>query len=839
MTAAAWRAGFAAASGAPLMQNWARQALALAGIALGVALGTAVHLINASTLAEFEHAVYALAGEADVVVRGPRAGFSEDLYPRIARLPEVEAADPAIETDAPLAERRDTLKIVGLDPFRALELQPALIGEPVERNGDFFGARSVLLSRSAATALGVKPGATIGVRTGSAVVPLTVVGLLPENGYRPWLGIMDIASAQWTFGRLGTINRIDLRLRPGVDIHDFRERLQRMLPAGLQASTPALEADRGASLTRAYRVNLDMLALIALMTGGFLVFATQYLALTRRRAQLALLRALGVTRGSLVAMLLAEGALIGALGSALGVALGIALAELGVARFGGDLGAGYFGTLAPQLVLAPAPLALFFALGVVAALLGALAPARDAALRPPALALKAGDELADPRSHRVAPGLALLAAGSSLAFAPPVAGLPVLGYAAITLLLLGTVLVTPRVVALVLQQLPRARSVPWSLAAAQLAGTPRLAAVSIASIVVSFSLMIAMLIMVTSFRDSLGAWLSRMLPADLYARAAPGGETGYFSPIEQQLIVTTPGIARAEFVRSQNLLIAPDRPPLVLLARAIDEEDAGRRLPLVSPAVARGPGAPPPVWVSEIAADLYHWRAGDEIELSIGPQPRTFTIAGIWRDYARQSGAIAIERGRYAALTGDSRANDAAVWLAPGASIESVAGALRDRLAGAEGVEITASGELRAASLRIFDRTFAVTYALEAAAVLIGLLGVSVSFSHQALARRREFGVLRHVGMTRREVAAMLALEGALAAAIGAAVGLALGWAESLILVHVVNRQSFHWSMDLSTPWAALAAVTATLIAAAAVTAAVSGSAATSGDAINAVREDW
>jgi putative ABC transport system permease protein len=207
-----------------------------------------------------------------------------------------------------------------------------------------------------------------------------------------------------------------------------------------------------------------------------------------------------------------------------------------------------------------------------------------------------------------------------------------------------------------------------------------------------------------------------------------------------------------------------------------------------------------PLWVSEVAADLYGIAHGALIELPIAERPTRFTVAGVWRDYARQQGAITIELERYVELTGDRTATNGALWLAAARSADGRGGAA-PRYSGGDRLEVAMPGEIRTLSLRAFDRTFAVTYALELAAVGIGLVGLSSSFGALALARRREFGVLRHIGMTRRQIGEMLATEGFVVSAIGLAVGLVLGFAISLILIHVVNRQSFHWGMDLSLPW--------------------------------------
>jgi putative ABC transport system permease protein len=840
MGTAALRTAFHALSGAALRDHPGRFALAVLGIALGVALGVAVHLVNTSALNEFSLAVHHLSGEADLVVRGPRGGFDESVYAQLARLPQVQAASPALEMETQLAGRRETLKILGVDPFRSAQVQPELLAGAQDRIVELFDADALLLSPAAADWLGLKTGDALRVHVGTSGIELKIIGLLAPGAYRQRLALMDIASAQWRLQRLGRLDRIDLRLRPGVDIETFRRELTALLPANIQVATPHAEAERNASLSRAYRLNLDMLALVALFTGGFLVFSTQVLAVLRRRTQLALLRVLGLTRAALVGLLVGEGVLIGILGSTLGVALGCGLADYALARFGADLGAGYFRTVSPVLHVAPAALTGYWMLGVGFAMLGAAAPAIDAGQRAPALALRAGDEEESLKKRRSTwTGVTLSASGLALALAPPVGGLPVLGYAAIALILLGGILVLPRLVAILFDRLPLPRFPPAMLAIAQLQATPRQVALSVAAIVTSFSLMVSMLIMVVSFRQSLDAWLIHMLPADLYVRAARAGETGFFTPDEQARIAATPGVARARFLRSQSLQLEPDRPPLVLLARTVEANAAHPALPLIGSSIVPGPNAPPPVWVSEIAADLLSFRVGDRVRLPIGEQAMLFTIAGVWRDYARQSGAIVIDRDLYIQITGDRLANDAALWLAPDVAPGQVEQALREQLGMGDGIEIAEMLEIRAASLSIFDRTFAVTYALEIVAVLIGLFGVSVSFSAQALARRREFGVLRHLGMSRREIGLMLGCEGTLVAGLGAGCGVALGWLIGVVLIHVINRQSFHWSMDMHTPWLPLAALAMVLIAAASATAVWSGRRAMTDDVIQAVREDW
>ncbi|MGC2519734.1 MAG: ABC transporter permease, partial [Burkholderiales bacterium] len=421
--------------------------------------------------------------------------------------------------------------------------------------------------------------------------------------------------------------------------------------------------------------------------------------------------------------------------------------------------------------------------------------------------------------------------------AGPARGLPLFGYVAIALLLLGAIMLMPRIAMLCFRVFPLPAAVPGRIALAQLRGAPGQAGVSLAAIVASVSLMVSMAIMVASFRESLGEWLERVLPADLYVRTGPGGETAFLSPADQLAIAALPGVRRAEFMRGQRLMLAPEKPPVTLLARAV--EHGGRLPPLIGEPLAPKAGDPPPAWVSEVMADVYGWRPGDTVAIPLGGRNARFTVAGIWRDYARQQGAVLIERDEYLRLTGDANANDAALWLEPGASAESVKRAIAERIAGSANLDVAEPGDIRAVSLRIFDRTFAVTYALEAVAVIIGLFGLSSSFGALVLARRREFGMLRHIGMTRRQIGSMLAAEGALVSALGLAAGLALGWLISLVLIHVVNRQSFHWSMELHLPWGTLAEFTLAMLAFATLTAVASGRQAMQDDVVRAVKEDW
>ncbi len=824
---------------APLWQNKGRMAVAVLAIALGVALGYAVQLINQSALGEFAQALQTLAGDADLTVRGPRAGFDQALYPRIAQLPEVAVASPMIEIEASIRDQEQPLRLVGVDVFRAGQIQPALLSE-VDEFLDSLRADTLFLSPAASEWLDVRIGDAVVVQVGLREVPLRVAGMLRADGSGQRLAAMDIAGAQWLLDRQDRLTRIDIKLRPGADLAAAQARIQALLPSGLYTERPEASVQSTARLTRAYRVNLNVLALVALFTGGLLVFSTQALSVVRRRAQLALLRVLGVTRRGVVALVLAEGALLGMAGAAMGLALGFLLAYLGLRFVGADLGAGYFRGITATPRVEPLALAVFFALGIAVAMLGSLIPALEAARTQPARALKAGDEArAFDRLGSPWPGGVIIVIGGGAAFIPPVNGLPLFGYLAIALLLVGSILLMPRLMTSLLHALPVLRSPAPALAHMQLANAPGPASLSLAAIVAAVSLTVSMAIMVASFRQSLDDWLEHVLPADLYLRAGGAGDTGYLSTGDQHRIAGLTGLRRVEFLRSQQVLLDPSRPRVTLLAREMDPTEPQARVPLVGPHLVPRQGSPPPAWVSEMVADVYGFAPGTVIELPVAGRAVRFTVAGVWRDYARQNGAVLIDRAVYVRLTGDANASDAALWLEPGVAPTDMEARVRAALPGGEGLEFAQPGEIRELSLRIFDRSFAVTYALEAAAVAIGLFGLSSSMASQVLARRREFGMLRHIGMTRLQIGLMLAAEGALTSAVGLIVGCGLGWLIGLILIHVVNRQSFHWSMDLLIPWLPVAAFCTVMLLLATLTAIVSGRQAMGGDAVRAVKEDW
>ncbi|AIY41934.1 AttF component of AttEFGH ABC transport system / AttG component of AttEFGH ABC transport system [Collimonas arenae] len=829
-----------------------RALVAIAAIALGVALGYAVNLINDAAFNEFSAATRSLSGQSDLQVRGVQAWLDEGLYPQLAQWPGVAVASPVLELNVTVPSQQSALKVLGIDVFRASLIAPDLVGVPApERPFDTLADDAIFLSAAAQEWLQVKPGEQLTLRNGTGTVALRVAGGLTGARVGQRLGVMDIGAAQWRFDRsIGKLSRIDLKLLPGVNREAFTEKLRQQLPANVQVSESQDQDSRNNNMSRAYRINLNVLALVALFTGAFLVFSTQALSVIRRRSQFALLRVMGLRRSQLLRQVLLEGALLGCLGALSGLALGYGLAAAALHFLGGDLGGGYFhGVQASINFDWPAAL-VFFALGSGIAVLGSLAPAFEAAKAQPAAALKSGsEESALVRLATPWPALGCLLLGALLTQLPPLFNLPVFGYLAVALLLIGGITLMPRLAALAFSALQRfslgrRTGIVRTLVLARLANVPGQASIALGGVLSSFSLIVAMAIMVSSFRISVDDWMQQLLSADLYVRSAGNGETGAMRPAEQRLLTTMPGVAHTDFLRTSPLALDPARPPVILIARGIDAADPARSLPIIGPllpqaAVTAAVAANElPVWISEAMVDLYHYRLGQHLMLPLGGRSYPAVVAGVWRDYARQTGAIQLRLADYQRLSGDNEVSDAALSVQRGVDPATVIAAMR-KLPFGTALEFSQPGEIRALTLKIFDRSFAITYLLEIVAIVIGLFGVAATFSAQTLARAREFGMLRHVGVTCRQILFMLALEGSLLTALGMAVGFLLGWVISLILVFIVNPQSFHWTMDLHMPWLGLAIVALLLLVFAGATALLAGLRAVSIDVLQAVREDW
>nr|WP_315489089.1 ABC transporter permease [uncultured Rhodoferax sp.] len=855
-----------------------RTAAAIVSVMLGVALAFAVHVINASALDEFAQAVRSVGGQPDLELRartGATAGIDEALLGRMARHPDVALASPVLELSSYALNTQDQqaktpkfgesprlqLRMIGVDAIRVGQLNPDLIPLPSATADrlDIFAPDTVFLNVSARSRI---TGDMVQLQWGLQTKTVRVAGTVRAAG--PPLAVMDIAAAQDLFEKPGRLTRLDLRLRAGVDRTAFVRTVQSApdWPSNAQLVEPGDTLERMSTLSRAYRVNLTVLALVALFTGGFLVFSVLALSVSRRAPQLALLGVLGLTSRQRLHLVLLEALALGLVGSAFGVALGSGLAAMALRLLGGDLGGGYFSGATPALQWSPLAALVFAALGVAAALVGAWWPARWAQGLPAAQTLKGLGTTQSSTSHIGLP-IGLLLAGGLMALMPPVGGVPLAAYVSVGLILVGGIAGLPWLVGVVLDRVaPMVARQALPLLAVERARRVRgSAAVAVSGVVASLSLAVALTVMVASFRTSITEWLDTVLPAELYVRSAGSAstqDTAYFEPAFVQAAARLPGVVRLTTQRNQQFLPDPAQPAVALIARPLGPQmGTTHGLPMVGDSLPL-PAGQIGIYVSEAMVDLHGTRPGtvypalSEHFRALAPDKHnddaTFFVAGVWRDYARQFGTIAMDQADFVRLSGDTRVNDLALWLQPDADVPAIEQSLRqlaDTQAGTPNgeagrlMDFGSAREIRATTLRIFDRSFAVTYWLQAVAIGIGLFGVAASFSAQVLARRKEFGLLVHLGLTRRQVLRVVATEGLAWTTLGAVAGIGLGLAVAVVLVHVVNPQSFHWSMEMTLPTLRLLALAAAVVVAGTLTAWLAGRAAAGRDAVLAVKEDW
>ncbi len=800
------------------IQAWTRWLVALVMVAIGVMLAVAIHTVNHSALASFGQALDTVNGQASAQLVAP-LGEMDD---RQIEDWDLRRAALGIQTVSPvLVVRTDQLTVLGLDIFKAAVVSPSLLPSLSTSSegdtGDFFNAKALFLSRAALDALKVQVGDSISLRHGLDSVSLQVAGEVPGAASQV-IGVMDIGSAQWAFKRLGVVSRLDLRLEDWQSTQGLSDALKAQSEPLQLVATP--DRDRRMSLlSRAYRVNLTVLAMVALLTGGFLVSTAVHLSIVRQRSELALLGVLGASESWLRRFVWAQGGLIGALGGVLGVGMGLLLAAVLMRIVGGDLGGNYFSGAPAAMVIDWGALFVFAMAAVLMGLASAWLPLSQINWRRPMALLRAGQaetlvlSLPTLKWSLLSAALAVV-----LLMLPTLDELPWAAYGAIAALLCAGLLAVPWILSKLWGGLSRVvaplrvpavvRLAVWRLAQAPSAATPL-----IAGTVAAFSLTVAMMVMVSSFRTSVSDWLGLVLPADLYTSSQSMVDQPGFDPAVQNLVAQVPQVQKVETSRQRNLRIANDRPEVVLIAKPVNLQDPMQSVALV------GLSKLPPVddqthrvvFGSEAMADLYGWRVGAEASLPIGSQgPSKVWVGGLYRDYGRQHGSVIMSNTDYEAITGDRSRSSVSVWVENGADTAQVIANIQRQVPELTQLKWISASDVRQLSLKIFDRSFAMTYALEAAALFVALFSVAAGVTGQLLLRRREFGLLAHLGLSQKDSLRLVSLEVGLLLAVAVVWASVLGGLMSQILIHKVNPESFHWTMNThfdAGQWLAISAV--------------------------------
>lgn len=841
-----------------LLRRWrrerARVALTVLGVALGVSVFVAVRLASRSAMASFSDTVDAVSGRANLQVVATADGFDERLYARIRRAPGVVAAAPVVEVNALASLRRpagpsgdggvevgtvagydETLLVLGLDPFAerpfarlaedpdSLDLTQALalLTRP----------RAIAITHTLAARHGVARGDTLTVLASGVPVPLTIEAILGSEGLQQAMGgnvvIADIATVQEVFSRGGRLDRVDLIVAPG-DRDRVRAELSAWLPPDARPERPETRTRQVENLVRAFSLNLLALSFIALFVSTFLIFNAVALAVVRQRRDIGVLRALGLTRGQVVAMFVSEGLLLGASGGVLGAALGALMANLALQQVGRTLTALYLVGQTSRLWLEPATLFAGFGIGVVSALASALAPALEAARTAPGATLREGSRIEARRGRYGRLGLAgvaALAAAAGVAAWTIAARQPVGGFAAAFLVLAGFALLSP-LWTLAAERLatPIARrfGIAATLGARAVRETAARASVVIAAVMVAVGMLVGLTIMVSSFRGTVDTWITQSLRGDLYVEPVGHRASQRATALPPELVAGArrlPGVLAVDTYRASSIVLDGLLASVVGIEFEVQRthgrlqfvggEDAST---VLGRALAGGG-----VIVTESFAHRHRVRAGERVLLPTPSGSAEVRVEGVFYDYSTDAGAVLMDRSLYARLWRDDRTESMALYLNPGASGDSVRAAFV-RLAGpGRLMHVTPNQTLRKRVLSVFDETFRITWVLQTIAVFVSVLGVISTLTTLVMQRRRELAVLRAAGALRGQVRTLVLVESGVLGTAGALLGCLAGFVLAVLLVHVINRQFFGWSIRMTVdPWlfvrvVVLMSVTATL----------------------------
>jgi putative ABC transport system permease protein len=717
------------------------------------------------------------------------------------------------------------LRVLGVDLMRPIPGGAAGTGDApdpwilVNGHGAFVSARL-------AQKYGWKRGATIAAIAGDREVHLQVAAVLPAAmaGVDSSVVFVDVATAQELFGKIGRLDRIDLVVDP-AQLPAVTAAVARVLPPGARAIEPKVRTGEIQRMLRSFQLNLAALSYIALLVGMYLIYNTVAISVVQRRPEVGTLRALGATRRQIFLTFLAEGALFGVAGSLAGLALGSVLAQLSVGAVSRTVDTMYVGSHADHVIFAPLVLLKAFIVGIVAAIAAALVPAREAAATPPAIAMRAqGFERRFPGLARTCAliGTGLLAAGYACTFAPPFDDVPVFGYAAGLLIIFGGSLFAPLAIAVLARVALRAfgqRSAAGELAAANLASSPIRNSVAVASLMIAIAMMVSVAILIGSFRTTVVAWADETLRADLFVKPMGLGDAtadATFSPSVAATIAAIPGVAAVDTFRAIEL---PFRGRITTMGvtnlASLAARNKLRFIGVADPAqLARTLPGTDDVLISEPFATKFHLDRGDRFAIDTPSGLTTFTVAAVYNDYSSDGGVFLLDRGTYRRLYHDDSINSLAIYAAPGADLAALRTAIIRRTAPLK-IDAQTTRELRSLVIAIFNRTFAITYALYIISITIAVLGVVSTLFALVLERRREIGLLRYLGLRARDVRRMVYVEAGFIGLLGGVGGAVVGVLLALLLIFVINRQAFGWLIELHMPYDFLAEAVVLVIVAA------------------------
>jgi len=811
-----------------------RAVVAGLGIALGVAVVVSVQMANAGSLRGFEAAIETLSGKAALEIVGAGPGLEESRLQGLEWLATQGSVSPVLEGEAAFRtgdSGNESLRVLGVDilcdrsfrDYRLLEFASRQ-REPTTREflDLLIDPASVVLTEKFAQRFNLSTGNRIRLTMGDRPQDFVIRGLLrnegPARAMDGNLVLMDIAAAQLALNRLGWIDRIELIPAHGTSLQALRDEVQRRLPPGLQVQQPARRGQQVEKMLQAFHFNLRALSYIALLVGLFLIYNTVSVSVISRREEIGILRALGVTRRTVVGLFLAEAAALAVAGIVAGLPIARLMA-LGALRLTATtVKTLYVATAAQSPPLDSGHWLLAFSSALPLALLAAAIPALEASRVPPVAAMhNAGrpERASHFRWSSLLLPLCLFGLAALLSRLKPMGNLPVFGYAAALVIVLGAALLCPSALHLVrwigervivrLWHLFPNLAIEWRLAMANLASSISRISISVAALAVSLSMLTAIAVMIGSFRETVIYWVEQTLRADLYLRPATRSNVSVeatVSPAVEETVRRHPQVVGVDRFRNFTLpyeeglvtLGAGDFDVLVEHGKLLIKEPYGQ-LNLLHEAIGQDA-----VVVSESFSLKHSIHAGEQVTLAMPDGPKHFRVVAVYYDYSNDRGVIVMDQKTLSKHFGPLAPTSLTIYLRAGASPDSVRTEILRALEGKHRVFIYTNSALRAEIFRIFDSTFSITYALELIAIFVAILGIASALLTLILERARELAILRMVGADRGQVQRMVVTEALVLGGVSQMIGLSVGLVLSLVLIYVINVQSFGWTIQFHLP---------------------------------------
>lgn len=796
-----------------------RSLLTIFGITLGVSLLVAIRIANISVLHSFRESLDAVSGRTTLEITGGELGVDETLITLVRREKGIRSLSPVIQTPALVKGSGEVLIIMGVDLLVENDFRTYSTGDLPEGADPLellMEPDALFLSREFAERYHYSIGSRLPLLVDTRVREGVVRGILDGStkAFGGNFAIMDIAAAQLFFNKIGRLDRIDLITDPNIPLPRIIERLKVLLPPHLTIAPPERRNTQVLTMLRSFQLNLTALSALSLFVGMFLIYNTVSYAVVRRRREIGILRILGVSCREILLLFTVESLIIGLIGSLLGVLMGMSLAQIALRSVSRTVTSLYLLAEIRKITVPPSLLVEGVLIGVLVSLVAALHPAREASRVVPQEALHRGGWEEKRRKgwkRSSAAGILLLSISSLLSFLFSEQGrvgqFPIFGFLSAFCLLLGSVLLVPGALLFFSESLSRLiRTRSWAetkVATNGLVSSLGRTSVACASLLIGVGMMVGMVILIHSFRTTLSIWIDQTITADLII--APMslymGAEGTMPERVAREIEQVKGIEAVD--RYRGIRIEHGEGQFHLGSRDLEIHNRhsrfiffeGKSEEILTKARKKGEAL-----VSEGFSRRYGVQKGGHLSLMTPSGPVDFPIAGVFYDYSADGGRVILDREVYTRYWRDHSINVLAVYLTKEAHREEVRQALVSLLGEKEQLAIIPNREFKEEILGIFDQTFSITYALEFITLTISLLGIANTLLAQIVERKREIGILRVIGASRRQIQKIILYEACGIGTVGTFLGTLSGFFLSLILIFVINRQSFGWTIQFYLP---------------------------------------